>query len=244
MNFRITVKQNPLEVEFDSGSISEAISILEQQSTALGALFQLAADSLTVSSDTTGDTSTGADNAAPATTKGRPGRKSNAQKAAEAAAAEAAKAAAPPAPLAPPTPAPALQVQAPAPLAVPGAAPAPVYPTPGDKVEIPQFLNRAADAAPPPPAPAPAPLAPPPAPAPAAPQPANNTPPQSVLAPKIIENLKARVVSAGDGGKSLVDWLVTNGIVMAGGSFEEALSVVQFCRDEQLAPIAAALGVA
>jgi hypothetical protein len=42
MTFRITVKQNPLEIEFEAGSLGEAVSILQAEDTAIRAMMALA----------------------------------------------------------------------------------------------------------------------------------------------------------------------------------------------------------
>lgn len=114
---------------------------------------------------------------------------------------------------------------APAPLAVPGSAAG------SEGIGIPAFLDRTGTAAAPPPAP-PAPVAP----APVA---------EVRLCDKVIEELKRRAMHSPDSGQSLADWLVKVGVVPAlGSTFDEAVTILMFTKDEQLKPVAVALGVA
>jgi len=66
MVFKITVSQPPFAIEYESGSIGEAIGILEQEGTELNKLF-----GLTFAPQSTG---IAPENAAPTTEKKRPGR--------------------------------------------------------------------------------------------------------------------------------------------------------------------------
>lgn len=154
-----------------------------------------------------------------AETEGKPKRtrRTKAQIAADKAAAEAVADTAPPAPPV---------AVAPPPIPVPATAATAVK----EGIEIPGFLDRtgkAPEVPPPPPPPAPAPVA----------------PPATVLAQKVVEELKRRATGAPDGGKSIVDWLVAIGAVVKGATFEESLSVMLFLEADKLTPIAAALGV-
>lgn len=253
MSFKFTVKQNPLTIEFEAGSIGEAIGILQDSQTALGTIFATAAAIGANGADSTDETSTvnaPADNSQPLTAEqiaanaekaaadaeakalpqsgpGRP-KLTDRQKAANARVAAANKAAAKITP-------PPVTASSPAPLPVPGtpAAPAAVDQTPNAKTGVPAFLDRTA----PPPSPA-APAAPPPPPA---PPPA---PPVSRLCDAVIANLKQRKSVTADNGAALVTWLAQTGLVVNGASFDEAMAVLQFTDDAKLAPIAAALGVA
>jgi hypothetical protein len=227
MSFRFTVKQNPLEIEFEAGSIKEGLAILSTEETELGRFFQTAASLAAIAAANGGGnaavtetTSAGAEGNAPPAGGRRPGRPP-----------KNANAPAPtPTPGAPPAP------PAPPPLnAAPPAAPAaPVGAVNPQGEPIPGFLQRT-DAPAPPAPPAPPPPAPPAPPA----APANDL----TLAPKVVENLKARAAGTADKGAALADWLAKSGVIAAGATFDEALAVVQFTRDAQLAPIATALGV-
>lgn len=130
----------------------------------------------------------------------------------------AAKAAAAPPPI--PVPAPPLASPAPS-VPVPQlAGPAPSVLGPENAGGIPAGLVRTA---PPPPPPA--------------------APPVQRLCDRIIANLKQRAAASPDSGASLINWLVQSGIATAGATFDEAMAVLQFQTDVQLAPIATALGV-
>lgn len=128
-----------------------------------------------------------------------------------------------------------VEATAPAPLPIPGAAPPP--PT-ADMTSadggIPPGLKRD-----PVTNTAPAMVAPPPLP-PAPPAP----PPSGVLAGKIIANLDARKAGSADGGKGLVDWLASGGLVVAGSPYDEAVAALRLMPDDKLATIAGLLQVA
>lgn len=132
--FRITLERLPLRVDFEAGSVAEAVAILQEQDTALRQIVSLADDMAgNTEQPATGEADKG-DGAGP--TKGKPGRK--------------------PKDKSQPDPSTAT---APPPVAVPPAAPT-LAPAADDG--IPPFLQRTAEApaaaAPPPP---PAPPAPP-----------------------------------------------------------------------------------
>jgi hypothetical protein len=125
MTFKITIERAPIGVEFEVGSIAEAISILEQEDTNLRRVVSIG-DSL---SGNGGEVEQGTDAGGTITTeptKGKPGRK--------------AKSAAAPDPA---------TAQAPPPMPIPGAAAPSLAPAPDGG--IPPFLDRTASAAPPPP---------------------------------------------------------------------------------------------
>lgn len=146
MTFKITIERAPIGVEFEVGSISEAIAILEQEDTNLRRVVSIG-DSLSGASEQEQPEANGATGAEPA----KRGRKPNKDKSQPDAA----------------------NAQAPAPLPIPpGAAPPTV---PADLVKqnaeaaagggIPDYLKAAPAAAappPPPPPPAPAPVPAPP----------------------------------------------------------------------------------
>lgn len=204
MAFKFTVKQNPFEIEFEAGSISEGLAILKDNETLIG---QFTAEFGVEASQEQGKDSTdSAAEAAPEAPKRRGRPKKNQ---ADPATATAPAPVAVPVPNAPPVPAPA-----PAPV----APPAPAAPMGFDG---PAFLDRNAPA---PIAPAPAPAAP----APAAPAPAPTPTGPDPLAIKVIEECKRRVQGAADGGKAMADWLASTGVTVQGASFDEAMAVLQF----------------
>lgn len=112
--------------------------------------------------------------------------------------------------------------------------PIPVVPPSGapaaqDGLKVPAFVAPpAAPPAPPPPLQAAPPIAP---------------APVVRMHDKVIADLRKRKEGAADDGKSLVDWLAQSGVVMAGANFDEAIAVLQFTKDEQMAGIAKALGL-
>lgn len=208
MAFKFTVKQNPFEIEFEAGSISEGLAILKDNETLIG---QFTAEFGVEAPQEQGKDSTdSAAEAAPEAPKrrGRP-RKNQPDPATATAPAPVAVPNSPPvmpaAPAAPVAPAPI-----PAPVA-PVAPPAPAAPTGFDG---PAFLDRNA----------PAPIAP--APTPTAPVPTPTGP--DPLALKVIEECKRRVQGAADGGKAMADWLASTGVTVQGASFDEAMAVLQF----------------
>lgn len=212
MDFKFTIAMLPLTVEFEAGSISEGVSILQAETTTLSSAYTeakaLVASVAAAESGGGGAPPAGEATTAPEGPKTRKPRGSNKNQ-------------------------PDLTtVTAPPPIAPPGAPAAPAVDT-----GIPPFLQRGPDNAPPqlPPSAAPS-IAPPPA----APAP---LPPSGVLAGKIVANLKLRADASADGGKELVNWLATAGIVIPGCTFEEALAVINMKRDDELKLVADSLQV-
>lgn len=237
MTFKFTVKQNPLEIEFEAGSIGEGLAILSSSTTELGQFFATAAALQQSGAESApgAEITTVVTNGATDGGKAPRKRRSNAEIAADNARIAAANAP-PPAPVpgaappAPPTGA------APSPPAPPPPAPAPVDHAGGENGGVPAFLNRTAPAA----ATAAAPPPPPPA---APPTPPAAAAPAITLAPKVIAECKRRATGSVDGGKALAEWLAKSGVVVQGASFDEALAVLQFHDDAKMAPIAAALSI-
>lgn len=216
MTFKIIIQQMPISAEFEVGSLSEAVGILQEQESEIRKLGQIADDL------NGGPAGEGQGEAAPApsgTEPAKPRGRGRPAKGADPATA-----------------------QAPAPLPIPGAAPPPPAPA-ADMTSadggIPPGLRRdpATNTAPAMVAP---PLAPPPPPAPAAAAP----PPSGILAGKIIANLDARKAGAADGGKTLADWLAQAGLVVAGSPYDEAIAAIRLMGDDKLITIAGALKVA
>jgi hypothetical protein len=136
MTFKITIERAPIGVEFEVGSIAEAISILEQEDSNLRKVVSIG-DSL---AGEPAPVATGETEGTTETTKGKRGRPAKDKNQ--------------------PDPATAT---APPPLAIPGAPPtAPVDTAAVNANGMPAFLDRTGAAAPPPPPPPPAaPVAPP-----------------------------------------------------------------------------------
>jgi hypothetical protein len=258
MTFKFTVNPKMITVEFESGSVAEAVSIFQDQKTALGQIFNdfREVQALCGEIDTTGgavSTTTTSATEAAGTKKPRGRPPASAQAPAPAAVPAAAPAAAappPPLPVAPPVApaAPAAFVPPPTP---PGGAVATAAAAGTAGLEIPAFLDRrnepAAPVAPPPPAASVAPPAPPaPPPAPAAPAAAapGQVMPGGPLADAIIKECRKRAEPAIDKGQSLADWLIACGIDAAKGStFDEVLACLPFTMPDKLAPIAGPNGL-
>jgi hypothetical protein len=228
MTFRFTISRPPLSVDFEAGSAGEGVAILSENLAKLVEAFK-AVPSDALDEPAAAPAPEQPTNAAAEPPKGRGrGRPAKNQP-------DPATAAAPaPAPIPGPA-APAQGIQPPA-FVAPAAPRAPVD-TSEAPSGMPKFLDRTtqppapAPAAPPAPPPA-APVAPPPPPAPVA-------PPVGVLAPKVIDKVKAYADQA-----AILDWLSKTGIVAKGCKFDEAIAVLQFKRDDELQDIAAALQVA
>jgi hypothetical protein len=233
MTFRFTVKQNPLELEFETGSIAEGLAILSEGSTELGQFFETA-KALAGTDGTTSTVHLAVDNTRTGETAA-PTRKrrTKAEMAADAARIAAATAPAPmPVPAAPAPPTPPL-VTAPAPVA-------PASLGAEDPVSgIPEGLKRTDGIV------APAFVAPPPPPLAVAPPVAPASPPGAGrLAPLVLAEVNKRVAGSADGGKAMADWLADMGIVTKGATYAEAAAVLQFSTDAQLGAAAGLLGVA
>jgi hypothetical protein len=237
MTFRIEIKLKSLTVQFEAGSIPEGVAILQEQATAIQAMATQAGQLCSGNTETEAGNTVTVD-AESSTGKGKRGAARGPNKKNQ------------------PDPATA---SAPPPAPLPGATPG--IQTPGFVTEpgpngIPAFLDRTKtkDAAPPAPATPPAPPAPPAPPVPAAtvvaappappPPPAPPAASEFTLAPRVIDNLKARAAQASDSGASLVTWLSQTGLIVPGVNFDEALTVLQFVKDPQIKPVADALGVA
>lgn len=222
MELKVKIARAPLTLEFEAGSLEEAVGILQDSKDkfieALDLAVEMGGSPEAEAPAVTATTS--AEQPAP-TGRGR-GRKKNQ-----------------PDPTTATAPAPA-----PVPAAAP-AAPTPPLATADNGNGVPAFLDRknpdavvnqapAAAAAPPPPMP--------PAAAPSVVPAA--APPVSTLAPKIIENLKARAVD--DINKNaLVEWLAGPGIalVVKGATFDEAMAVIGITADDKLSGLLAPLGI-
>lgn len=222
MDMKVTISREPLKMEFEAGSVEEALGILNDNKAKFVEMLDLA----TEMSGAEGGAETGGGEVATATTTEPPkprGRKPRAG-------ADPATATAPP------------------PLAVPGAAPPtppvpPVANAPAAPLDngIPPFLQRtatdAAAAAPPPPV---LPNAPSVAPAAAT--------PQFILGGKIADALQGKVTGAADKGASLLLWLqhpgVAGALIVPTATIDEAISVMRFTTDDKVAHIAPLLGVA
>jgi hypothetical protein len=224
MTFKIKIARAPFEVEFETGSISEAIGALEAENTNLARLFAI-------------DLSGGSEADEP-------------EQAAPTVATETAPAAAAAAGKGRGRPRKNVEATAPAPIPTPDAPLAPVLPTttqsigptpatvlppnqlaPTDGLAIPPFLDRASPAAvvnqPP------VPVAPPPPPA----------PPIGVLAQKVIAHIeKAAPDKPSQDG--WVAWVASTGLTIPGATFAETIDCLRFIDDTKLAPVAAALSIA
>lgn len=216
MTFKWKISHAPLECEFETGSIGEAIEILSNESSQLAQVFGLGAVSIGV-----GDTPLAQDTDQ-AATPARRGRKPKNQP-------DPSTASAPP----------------PAPVPAAPAAPAAPAPNSGDGLKLPAFLDRSnpgnvatgdGSAAVPaaPPAPPPMPSAPPIAP------PAPAVPPVGVLGPKMVDAITKQ--KQGDGAE-WVKWLSDSGLVVPGVTFDEAMDCLRFTTDEKMVTAAAALQI-
>jgi len=227
MDMKVTIAREPLKLEFEVGSIDEALGTLQDNKPKFIQYLEIAGEMNEATGGDAGvNTGTVAteDAAAPAR-KGR-GKAKN-------------------------QPDPAIAT-APAPMPVPAAPTPPVASTPAAPVDvtpnangIPAFLDRTANAAPPV---APAQAAPtPPAPPVVAAPPIAPTPPVSVLAPKILAEVANRGATAADQGAAINTWLLdtlkTYGLVQSVATFDEAKVCMPFLTDDKLAPIAQALNV-
>lgn len=216
MDFKWTLSRPGIELEFETGSIREAIGILEQDGSQISEVFGF---------------TMGVPAAAPAAEPEPKTRKS--RKGADPATAVA------PDPLPVPSeaaPVPPLLVAPVAPTTAtlppnaftghPGVpAPALVIPADGG---IPPFLQREA-------APALAALPSPPL--------APTPPPVGVLGPKVVAALDIHKLGKADGGQALADWLATAGLTIKGASYDDACRVVLMTSDEKLKGVAERLGV-
>lgn len=218
MAFKFLVKQNPLAIEFEAGSIKEGLAVLESEENALGQFFAKAAalasehpvPLVAVTNDVT-------------VTGELPKKRGRPAKDAKDAAPVTVAA---PAPIPVPTAPPIAPAAPPAPPVAPGA----------DGLDVPAFLDRRGGAAttttaPPPPPPPPPPAA------------SSNF--NTALAEAVEKALRARPGFETDKGASLASWLITNGVkATAGSTFDEVAVVLKFTDQGVLNPIADALGVA
>lgn len=262
---KLTIQSIPpvAELEVEAGSIAEAVAIFaDGGSKVLGEFFQqviaaavgaqTSSRTLTIPAAPTGQAEPNlaaeveggaADTVEEQGADGKPTRRRRtklemaAARAAEAAAAANPTPSVPPLAVAPaPMPIPALAgpTAPPLPIGAPGIQPpgfvtgradpavVPLRAVPDANVEvlgsgIPTIRQRTAPPPPPPPLPA---------------------PPVLNLAPKVIENLKARGESP-----DLLAWLVTTGLCTTQAKWSEALDVISFTTDDKLRPTASALGV-
>jgi hypothetical protein len=218
----VAVTTAGLNLEFETGSIEEALGFFADKGTALAQIFgasiveQFAAAAAAGTSLTTGTVDTGE---ATGETKPETAAQKKVREKREAKEkSDAARVNVDPPNAPPPVPV--------------GGATAPDT-TPGTN-GIPAFLDRTKETA----------AAAPPAPPVAPPPPTPPVPPAGVLAAKIIPHMEGVAAQQNDGGKAWVDWLASSGIVVAGATFDEAMKVIRMQSDEKLAPIASALGIA
>lgn len=217
MPFTVKLMRNPIGVEFEVGSVPEALGILQDNKDKFLELLAFAGELGGNGDDavTTTLTPTGGETAAePAGSK--PGRKKKNQPDATTA-------------------------TAPAPLPVPGAAAPPAPPVPVDTTAgdngIPKFLDRTAPAAAAPPPPPLLPTAPPVAPAAA---------PAFILGNKIADDLQKRLDGSADKGDALRAWLmphVTAFVALPTATIDEVIAVIRFTEDVKVAHLATPLGI-
>lgn len=235
MTFKWKISHAPLECEFETGSIGEAIEILSNESSQLAQVFGLGAVSIGVGDPPSQATAAEGDSTtAPASATAeapRRGRKPKNQP-------DPSTASAPP-------PAPVPDAPAAPPPAPPAPATALAPPAPSvDGLALPAFLDRSnpgnvatgdGSAAPavasPPPMPASPPIAPP----------APAVPPVGVLGPKMVDAITKQ--KQGDGAV-WVKWLADSGLVVPGATFDEAMDCLRFTADGKLAAAAAQLQIA
>lgn len=227
MPFTVKLMRNPIGVEFEVGSVSEALGILQDNKDKFLELLAFSNDlgggDETV---TTTLTPTSGETAADTPKRGRGKGKAAAEAVAPAPIAVPG-AAAPPAPPV----APALNGEV-----LPPAAP-PVSTAPAADGGIPDFLKR--DAAPT------AAAAPPPPPLlPAAP-PVVPEAPKFVLGNKIADDLQKRLDGSADKGAALQAWLMPHvtAFALPGASIDEVIALIRFTADEKVAHLAAPLGI-
>lgn len=216
MDFKWKLSRPGIELEFETGSISEAIGMLEEEGTKISEVFGF----------TMGAARGGAEaEKAPETATPPKERKQRAAK----------EAVAPP-PLAVPSTAAALTP--PTPPTPPSATlpPNTLMAIPEDG-GIPPGLKRDANNQ------APALSSPPLAPLP--PPPSTPTPPPvGVLGPKVVAALDALAKGKEDGGAALSDWLHASGLTQKGAAYDDACRAVLMMNDEKLKAVAEALKVA
>lgn len=218
MDFKWKLSRPGIEVEFETGSIGEAIELLGQEGTQLTEVFGFSMNAHAAAGSE--PTTAPAAEEAPA----KRGRGPNKPK-------DPVVAVAPP-PM--PIPAPAAPTTATLPPNALNAPPPPVAPSlaiPADG-GIPPFLVRTTEgAAPPLPSVPSAPLAPTP-------------PPVGVLGPKIVAALDIKKAGSPDGGPMLADWLAACGLTVPGATYDEACQALLFMGDGKLAGVAERLGIA
>lgn len=235
MTFKITISRPPMEIEFKTGSVSEAVSILQQENTELNRAFQEGTALLdrAIEAAAAAETQEAPATATELATAAAEPKKERKKRGADPAAAVApAPLPVPSSPASPPAPPTATQT----PTAVTTLAP----PNLAEGANgIPAYLDRnlqggTAGAAPPPPPLLPA--APPVAPAP---------PVSGPVGQKIIAELEKRAAGSPDSGKSLADWLAlpTVGLTVPGATFVEAIDCLRMIGDAKLGGVATALGV-
>lgn len=213
MSFKFTVKQNPLEIEFEVGSIGEGTAILQDNETELARAFSTMANvnhaavpAPVPQAATVQTVAAVPDSAAPVAAEGK--RRGRPPK----------DAVAPP--MLPVPDAPALASPPPLANAPPVAPPTGPIPPGGDGV--PAFLARAPVAAAVTPAPPP--------------------PPAAALSFRL-GNLVADELRRRGDSPAMLDWIYSTGVVSKGATFTESLAAIQFTLDEKVSGVAAALGI-
>lgn len=241
-DFKWKLSRPGIELEFETGSISECIGLLQEEGTQIQTIF-----GWTPGAGQGQQTEAPKADAPAAESAKKPGRPRKAPVEAVA-----------PDPLPVPTAPTAAAMPMPSPIAPPPpAAPvAPVAPPPELAKQneeaaagggIPAYLQAApaapaapaaTQAAPPSPPPLPVSSSPPIAPIAAAP------PPVGVLGPKVVAALDKLREGKPDGGQALSDWLADSGLTIKGKSYDDACRAVLMIADEKLKGVAGALGVA
>ncbi len=216
MPFTVKLMRSPIGVDFEVGSISEALGILQDNKEKMRELLEFSSELGGGQDDTVTTTITpsgGSEQTGEAPAKRGRGK----GKAAETAV-------------------------APAPIPVPDAAP-PAPPAPAAPVDttpnangIPAFLDRTAPAAAPPPPPL-LPAAPPVAPVAAT--------PAFILGNKIADDLQKRLDGSADKGAALQAWLMPHvtAITVPTATIDEVVAVIRFTADDKVAHLAAPLGI-
>lgn len=209
MDFKWKLSRPGIELEFETGSISEAAGLLTDEGSTIAEVFGF----------TMGTPKVQVEQGTVAEIEKVP-RKPRAPKV------EAV--APPPLPIPTATPTATPLPIPPIPTATPTATLPPNTLSGAADGGIPAFLDRTKDIAPPPLSPPP--LLPSPPVAPTAPTP----PPVGVLGPKVVAHLDTLRVGKEDGGQALADWLHASGLTQKGATYDDACRVVLMTSDEKL----------
>lgn len=231
MDFKWTLSRPGISLEFETGSVKEAIGLLEEEGTQISEMFGFAlpAHQVAVAAEATAAETAAPDKPAPR--RGRPPKAAVEAIAPDPIPVPTAETAPPLVPAAEGTPAlplaspPLVTVTIPAPNATTVLPPNQLAPAPA-VLDIPADLDRRAELKAPPPPPLPV-----------------SAPPVGFLGPKMVLALQAKAATSPDGGQALADWLAAWGLTIKGKNFEDACRAVVMIADDKLKDAATQLGV-